>query len=194
MSIPKRVAEIKSSAPELWRAPETIWEITDSFSYESDIPPLGMVLYTVMTNGKHPYGLTGRRDTAPEALKVKWTFPHIWWTMNHGTKIYIFRICLSQNTAWTISTIRFLRKRWFAKCYTKTLAKDLPFTKFKMLHSFGQINKNKTMSSLYFVDQKLMPSRKRFVPLWWTFVIFYMYDILWFHFFCAGDFTRNILI
>ena len=37
MSIPKRVAEIKSSAPELWRAPETLWEITDSFSYESDI-------------------------------------------------------------------------------------------------------------------------------------------------------------
>ena len=28
---------------------------------------------------------------------------------------------------------------------------------------FGLINKNKTMSSSYFVDQKLMPSRKRFV-------------------------------
>ena len=55
MSIPKRVAEIKSSAPELWRAPEA----------------LSMAMYTVMTNGKHPYGLTGRRDTAPEALKVR---------------------------------------------------------------------------------------------------------------------------
>ena len=82
MSIPKRVAEIKSSAPELWRAPETLWEITDSFSYESDIPPLGMVLYTVMNNGKHPYGLTGRRYTAPEALKVSRIFPNISWYKN----------------------------------------------------------------------------------------------------------------
>ena len=92
MSIPKRVAEIKSSAPELWRAPETLWEITDSFSYESDIPPLGMVLYTVMTNGKHPYGLTGRRDTAPEALKVIQNPPyymyHITWPY-YEIKIYI---------------------------------------------------------------------------------------------------------
>lgn len=93
MSIPKRVAEIKSSAPELWRAPETLWEITDSFSYESDIPPLGMVLYTVMTNGKHPYGLTGRRDTAPEALKVIQNSPYFMISK------YVFRICLSQNTA-----------------------------------------------------------------------------------------------
>jgi serine/threonine protein kinase len=69
MSIPKRVAEIKTSGPELWRAPETIWEIKDSYVPESDIPPLGMVIYTVMTNGKHPYGLTGRKETAPEALK-----------------------------------------------------------------------------------------------------------------------------
>ena len=87
MSIPKRVAEIKSSAPELWRAPETLWEITDSFSYESDIPPLGMVLYTVMTNGKHPYGLTGRRDTAPEALKVS-----IWYKNLHRVNSENFKI------------------------------------------------------------------------------------------------------
>ena len=92
MSIPKRVAEIKSSAPELWRAPEALWEITDSFTYESDIPPLGMVMYTVMTNGKHPYGLTGRRDTAPEALKVR----VLYFVLSSNN---FFRICLSQNTA-----------------------------------------------------------------------------------------------
>ena len=61
---------MKTSAPELWRAFETIWEITDDFKPESDIPPLGMVIFTIITNGKHPYGLTGRKESAPDAMKV----------------------------------------------------------------------------------------------------------------------------
>ena len=61
---------MKTSSPELWRAFETIWEITDDFKPESDIPPLGMVIFTIITNGKHPYGLTGRKESAPDAMKV----------------------------------------------------------------------------------------------------------------------------
>ena len=63
--------EATTSSPELWRAFETIWEITDSYDYKSDIPPLAMIFFTIMTNGKHPYGLTGRKETAPDALKVR---------------------------------------------------------------------------------------------------------------------------
>jgi len=68
-SIPKRVSEMKTSSPELWRAYETIWEISDNFEPHSDIPPLGMVLFTIITKGKHPYGLTGRKESAPDAMK-----------------------------------------------------------------------------------------------------------------------------
>ena len=66
-----------------------------------------------------------------------------------------------------ISPIRFLRRRWFAKCYTKTLAIQCRPNLHEIQNApfFGLINKNKTMSSSYFVDQKLMPSRKRFVLL-----------------------------
>ena len=62
---------MKTSSPELWRALETIWEVTSDYQSHSDIPPLGMVMFTVITNGKHPYGLTGRRESAPDAMKVK---------------------------------------------------------------------------------------------------------------------------
>jgi len=68
-SVPKRVTEMKTSSPELWRALETIWEVTSDYQSHSDIPPLGMVMFTVITNGKHPYGLTGRRESAPDAMK-----------------------------------------------------------------------------------------------------------------------------
>ena len=71
-SIPKRVSEMKTSSPELWRAYETIWEISDNFEPHSDIPPLGMVLFTIITKGKHPYGLTGRKESAPDAMKVSY--------------------------------------------------------------------------------------------------------------------------
>ena len=29
-----------------------------------------MVIFTIITNGKHPYGLTGRKESAPDAMKV----------------------------------------------------------------------------------------------------------------------------
>ena len=61
---------MKTSSPELWRAFETLWEIDSDYTSVSDIPPLAMVLFTVITDGKHPYGLTGRKETAPEAMKV----------------------------------------------------------------------------------------------------------------------------
>ena len=44
-SIPKRVSEVKTSSPELWRAYENIWEVTDHFNFQSDVPPLGMIFY-----------------------------------------------------------------------------------------------------------------------------------------------------
>ena len=69
----KRIEETKPSSPECWRANETIWEITDDYQLNSDMPPLGMVLFTILTDGQHPYGLTGRKESAPEAMKVNST-------------------------------------------------------------------------------------------------------------------------
>lgn len=68
-TIEKRIEEIRPSSPECWRALETIWEITSDFKKESDISPLGMVLFTILTDGQHPYGLTGRKETAQVAMK-----------------------------------------------------------------------------------------------------------------------------
>jgi len=67
--VAKRIEETKPSSPECWRANETIWEITDDYQLNSDMPPLGMVLFTILTDGQHPYGLTGRKESAPEAMK-----------------------------------------------------------------------------------------------------------------------------
>lgn len=67
--IAKRIEEIKPSSPECWRALETVWEIKDDYQIASDISPLGMVLFTILTDGQHPYGLTGRKESAPDALK-----------------------------------------------------------------------------------------------------------------------------
>lgn len=67
--IAKRIEEIKPSSPECWRAWETVWEVTEDYKITSDMPPLGMVLFTILTDGQHPYGLTGRKESAPDALK-----------------------------------------------------------------------------------------------------------------------------
>ena len=34
------------------------------------MPPLGMVLFTILTDGQHPYGLTGRKESVAPAMKV----------------------------------------------------------------------------------------------------------------------------
>ena len=66
----KRIEEVKRSSPEPWRAAETVWEITEDYQMTSDMPPLGMVLFTILTEGQHPYGLTGRKESVVPAMKV----------------------------------------------------------------------------------------------------------------------------
>jgi hypothetical protein len=66
--IAKRIEEIKPSSPECWRALETVWEITDDYKISSDMSPLGMVLFTILTDGQHPYGQL-RKESARDALK-----------------------------------------------------------------------------------------------------------------------------
>lgn len=65
----KRMDELRSSCAECWRSAETIWEINENYRVESDIPPLGMLIYTILTDGQHPYGLSGRRDSVKIAIK-----------------------------------------------------------------------------------------------------------------------------
>ena len=66
----KRIEEVKRSSPEPWRAAETVWEITEDYQTSADMPPLGMVLFTILTDGQHPYGLTGRKESVAPAMKV----------------------------------------------------------------------------------------------------------------------------
>ena len=33
-----------------------------------------MVLFTILTDGQHPYGLTGRKETAQVAMKVNFVY------------------------------------------------------------------------------------------------------------------------
>jgi len=65
----QRMDELRTSSAECWRAAETIWQITEDFQIESDIPPLGMLIYTILTDGQHPYGLSGRRESVKLCLK-----------------------------------------------------------------------------------------------------------------------------
>jgi len=65
----KRIEEVKRSSPEPWRAAETVWEITEDYQTSADMPPLGMVLFTILTDGQHPYGLTGRKESVAPAMK-----------------------------------------------------------------------------------------------------------------------------
>ncbi|CBY17908.1 unnamed protein product [Oikopleura dioica] len=65
----QRMDELRTSSAECWRAAETIWQITEDFQIESDIPPLGMLIYTILTDGQHPYGLSGRRESVKLCIK-----------------------------------------------------------------------------------------------------------------------------
>ncbi|CAG5113939.1 Oidioi.mRNA.OKI2018_I69.chr2.g8029.t1.cds [Oikopleura dioica] len=65
----QRLDELRTSSAECWRASETIWQITEDFQIESDIPPLGMMIYTILTDGQHPYGLSGRRESVKLCIK-----------------------------------------------------------------------------------------------------------------------------
>lgn len=68
-SVEKRIADITLASPEVWRSAEQLWEITGDYKVESDLPPLGMLIFATLTKGQHPYGLTRKKDSGQEAVK-----------------------------------------------------------------------------------------------------------------------------